>query len=799
MLQKLVLLTWVYAYVCVSISALYAQEIRGLKIKSSTSLYLQVTDPDAVTEPYIHFENINKIPKYENERLLRRVINAEKQKNYPELDSLLERYIQKFGIKNFRDDIDYVWKLAQLREMKRDTVTALMYYALALRHHSRYYKQIKVHFDSLRSGRFSDYVDLDYYYAIVEARTKIDSLIPPKGVLLNMGDHINSEFPDYAPYMHPSNSVLIFTSRRGPFDAIAGPDYFQNEDLYYTEVDVVYGGWTYATKFSQEINSRYNEGSACLSPDGKKLYFTRCNSPDGFGVCDIYEATYDNGKWKDVKNLGALVNSNDWDSQPCISPDGNTLFFASNREEGFGRTDIWLSRKQIDGSWGKAENLGPTINSIEDEVTPYFHAIKNTLYFSSMGGVHSNGGYDIFKSRWLNDHWEEPKNLGPLVNTPGDEYYFTVDGKGEKLFYAMAKPEKPKDFDIYSFPMPMGARPDAIVKLSGYLIDSVTQKPVIGIVVVLDLDKGVEIEPKFINHYGYFEFDLINSRKYQIIVLGPDAIQVLDSTDFQNDTTWIAINQSIAEKKSLIFESLEFEERSSDIKSDIEPKIQYIISFLKEHPYYLLNITGHTDSDGDDTFNKELSEKRATNIRDYILTHSTLPSNQITALGMGETRPIFPNDTEEHKAKNRRVEFDLVIDSTLYAAYRAAHGDPLITKDDPLSKKDTLVVMRERDRGTGKSTDTEFEYSKDDPNDPESEELDFSDDTFDNFYDDENYEDYDIESDLFDDPLKKDFFDWDKTDPNEIEDIDPKDEISIPDINIPDTDIDTETEKKHPK
>ena len=793
MFRNIVLIICLFSCINARKQAAYAQEIRGLKIKSSTALHLQVIDPDAINEPYLVFENVNKIPKYENERLRRRIIATEKQQNYHELDSLLARYIQKFGIKNFRDDIDYVWKLAQLRELQKDTTTALMYYALALRHHSRYYKQIKLHFDSLRAGRFSDYVDLDYYYAIVEARTKIDSLIPPKGVLLNMGDHINSDFPDYAPYMHPSNSVLIFTSRRGPFDAIAGPDYFQNEDLYYSEVDVVYGGWTFATKFTPEINSRYNEGSACLSPDGKKLYFTRCNAPDGYGVCDLYEATYDNGKWKDVKNLGALVNSNDWDSQPCISPDGNTLFFASNRGEGFGRTDIWLSRKQPDESWGKAENLGPVINSIEDEVTPYFHAIKNTLYFSSMGGVHSNGGYDIFKSRWLNDHWEEPKNLGPLVNASGDEYYFTVDGKGEKLFYAMAKPDKPKDFDIYSFPMPMGARPDAIVKLNGYLIDSITKNPVVGIVVVLDLDKGVEIEPKFINKFGYFEFDLINSRNYQIIVLGPDAIQVLDSTDFQNDTIWIAINQSILENKSLIFETLEFEERSSDIKPSIEPKLQYIISFLKEHPYYRLNITGHTDSDGDDAFNKELSEKRAAGIKDYILTHSSLPPEQITAHGFGETRPIFPNDSEQHKAKNRRVEFDLVIDSALYAQYKAVHGEPILTGDDP-TKTDTIIVMRERDRGSGTSSDTEFEYSKDELHEIDTEEHDFADETFDNFYDDEDYEEYDVESDLFYDPLKKEFFDWDKTDPNEVEDTEIKDEMLILDIDVPE--IDEEKDKK---
>jgi outer membrane protein OmpA-like peptidoglycan-associated protein len=634
----------------------------ALRLKLVKSVYLRQTNLVDPKDPYLKFPNLNTLEFFEDKKQLKRIQNAEKRKEYRSLDTLLQRYVNNFGIKNFSisADLELVWKLGQIKELLGDTAWASYFYGLAVKNHFRSYPKIKIHYDSLRSRYTNEYVELDYYYRIVAARLKIDTLKPPKGVLLPIGRKVNTRFPDYAPFMHPSNQVLLFTSRRGPLgpDAL---DFMQNEDLYYTEVDPRFRDWSYSVRFPDIINSRYNEGSACLDNEGVTLIFARCNAPDGMGNCDLYQAEYINGKWARVRNLGPNVNSDNWDSHPNLSPDGNHLFFASNRNGGFGRTDIYVSDRQTNGTWGKARNIGPTINTIEDEVTPFQHPIYNTLYFSSTGHLRNFGGFDIFKSRQLGERWEEPRNLGPLVNSRGDEYYFSIDHKADTLFYANARPENPRNFDIYSFPMPMGARPDAVYDLTGYLLDSASNRPLTGIIVALDMDKNVEVEPLYLNKAGSFSFKLINYRRYNLVIVGDRAIRVPSYVEMTTDTVYSMLADAINSNKPIVFESVQFEPNSNEVSTELAPKLNAIATFMRQYPYAKLVIRGHTDADGEENYNLALSQKRAENIRQYLLDLADLPPSTISAEGYGESLPIFPNDDDDHKAYNRRVEFEIEI------------------------------------------------------------------------------------------------------------------------------------------
>lgn len=656
----------------------YAQSPEEIKLKLSKRVFLNLVDEEPYFLHYELFENINKVAYYEDKALRKEIaaLEAEDPPNFPELNYKLTKFVRQFGIENFRQDrdLDYVWKLGQVREVLQDTVAALFYYSIALKNNSRNATQIQLWYDALRADRQVEYVDLDYYYKIVGARLKIDTLAPPKGVLLKMSRNVNSDYPDYAPYMHPKGGVLIFTSKRDNFNPMLDWKFLQVEDLFYTEKNLITGGWDEAKPFPSTINSPYNEGSACLNQDGTLLVFTRCNAPDGLGVCDIYQAEFVFGDWKNVENLGPKVNSPDWDSQPSLSSDGQRLYFTSNRDGGFGRTDLYVSERQRNGKWGEAQNLGPVINTIEDEVTPFIHPLNNTLYFSSTGHIMNFGGFDIFRSRRDQTHWEEPLNLGPLVNSKGDEYYFSISGDGDSLYYAAAKPRKPKDFDLYSFAMPMGARPDANTTLSGYLVDSLTGRPLTGIVVAIDLDRNVEIEPIYINPTGYFEFRLVNGRNYQLLVLGENAIRVNDEDLLDVDSLFSTFIRSIDEEKPVIFDALEFERNSTKLKTAVNTRIQGLIQFLTEHPYAKLLIKGHTDSDGESAYNRQLSQARANALKEYIVAHSNVPPQAITAIGYGDSRPVFPNDSPEHKARNRRVEFEIVIPQEFRKRYYASLG-----------------------------------------------------------------------------------------------------------------------------
>lgn len=676
------------------------------------------------------FPNVNKMPKfYDKKRLaaIRQLEENSETDGLVELDNILIPYINEFAVENFRDDVSLLWLAGGIKHAMRDTLKAIYYYELAKIHNRTPMTRGKWDggYEEITAPTNTEWLPIDKYYELLEVRKKIDPLIPPRKVLLNMGTQINSDGPDYAPSMHPSDSVLIFTSRRDKSNRrmadFVDPFYHVNEDLYYAIKDFRTGAWMDAIRMPDTINSPFNEGSAVLAPDGKTLYFTRCRNERGFGDCDLYRASYDPAEqtWTHIQNLGGDVNSKAWDSQPNISVDGQTLFFASNRKGGFGGTDIYYTTLDDDGHWTPARNLGPMINSPQHEVTPFFHKINQSLYFSSTGHLKNFGGYDIFKTRWVGDRWEPPKNVGPLVNTKGNEYYFSIDSKGETIFYANSKdPEKDhvkQNFDLYSFPMPMEARPDAMAQIRGFLVDSVSGHTLQGTVMIVDLEDSIEVAPKKINESGYFEFDLINNKRYRIYVLGENFLTVKNDIVLNNDTSFSVLTQSFEQNKPIVFESMEFNSNSAKLKSSVKPKLDYIVEFLKTYPMFKLEVEGHTDSDGREESNLRLSLERASSLSDYITRKGEFEEGRVTAKGYGETRPIVPNDTEENKRKNRRVEFKLALDTEF-------EGDMwLPTKDELFFDEDRF------DDSEDVEFDDEFEWDEGD-REGWDEELDLDED-----------------------------------------------------------------------
>ncbi|MEM6347625.1 MAG: OmpA family protein [Bacteroidota bacterium] len=643
------------------------------------------------------FTNIGQIDYYEDEKAKKELRRLEKQgddiDDLEALDRALSTYIEKFGVENFRRDVGMLWLAGRTKQLLKDTVAAVYYYELA-KIHNYGTPAPRMTYDSLVAGTESEWLPIDEYYELLEIRRKIDPLIPPKKVLESMGHIINSDYADYAPFMHPSDSILIFTSRRDSLDTKASdfvdPFAKENEDLFMSIKDFMTGEWQPAERINKEINTLLNEGSASLSPDGKTLIFTRCNAKYGYGDCDIYSAQFDGEHWSEIKNLGKNVNSIYWDSQPNITADGRTIFFSSNRKGGFGGTDLYYTTIGADGKWGPAKNLGPILNSPRNEVTPFFHKINETLYFGSTGQLKNFGGYDIFKARWMHDGWEPPRNIGPLVNTEGNEYYFTISGKGTTIFYSNSRnPEEDhvkQDFDLWSFPMPMESRPDAVAEFRGYLIDSITGNPLVGRIMVIDLENGVEVAPKEINEKGYFEFDLINNNKYRVYVFGDNFLTVRNDFEMTGDTTFNIFTESFEAGKPIVFESLEFASNSTRLRAHVRPKLDYIARFLQTYPMFKLEVEGHTDGDGPPSANLRLSAERAERIATYIIARGEFSPNRVSSRGYGESRPLVPNDTEENKAKNRRVEFRLVWDESY-------EGDMMLPMEEELYFDDEFLDL----------------------------------------------------------------------------------------------------------
>jgi hypothetical protein len=622
------------------------------------------------------FPNLNKVRYYQNAETMALIKKYEKNRDYVKLLPLLESYVNNFGVENFSKDVDLLWRLGNLYELYGMKLKLKYIYRLALKNHpGKYYKHILKIYETETTSEIDNFVPLDYYYDLVEYRKAIDTLRPPKSVFLNMGELVNdNRFPDYGPAMNIGDNLLIFTKRKRELTP-SKLNYRENEELYFSKN---YDGfWDEAQPFSNVINSHCNEGSACLSRDGRTLYFARCkvadfqyDCRDCMGSCDIYVSyLQEDSTWTVPRNLGANVNSVYWDSQPSLSHSEDTLYFASDRKGGMGLSDIYFTHKLATGEWSPAQNMGPTLNTRGNEVSPFYHPSHHVFYFSSNGHLVNFGGFDtteqifktfdIYKAVRLEGKWQEPKNIGPLVNGKGDEYYFTIDSKSKDLFYARSESDNLKNLDIFSFPLPMEAQPNANTKLKGILVDSTTGDPFKGIVSVIDLSQGIEVAPKFIREDGSFEFDLIDNQDYLLIIQGDDFFRIEKKISLDGDTT-IRIETNPIKYNKWTFEHLEFENGKADILKDMEQDLDKVVNFLVDHPYFKLKISGHTDSQGDQDANLRLSQKRAESIKQYLVDRGHISPDRVEAIGYGSQKPIVEEKTDSDRKLNRRVEFQII-------------------------------------------------------------------------------------------------------------------------------------------
>jgi len=624
-------------------------------MKSAGEVALSDTISSFSQSGFFDFPNVNKVAYYKKEKTLKKIEKLNSQKEWEELYPLLKEYVSNFGIINFYRDTYWIWRLAKLTEIYGNYNEAKLLYKLVLKHHRDDIdiRTIELYYDSLTTNDQDYYVPLEYYYELVDYRKEVDTLRPPRSVLLNMGNLVNSDYSDYAPTLSASDDLMIFTSKRNSH--FRGVDPVHDEDLFYTSVQ--YDSWSRADAF-EEVNSQFNEGSATLSKDGKTLYFARCNSPDSYGDCDIFQANMkEDSTWSKVENLGLEVNSIAWDSHPSLSHNEDTLYFASDRIGGFGLSDIYYSVRNEDGTWSKAKNIGPIINTRGSDVSPFYHHVFDVLYFSSDGQSLNFGEFDIYKSYFIESNWSEPKNIGPLVNGPGSEFYFTIDSQSEDLYYARSVENSMSNMDLYSFPLPMEAQPGANTTLKGSLVDEETGEPFKGIVSIIDLDNGIEVAPKFLRPDGTFQFDLINNNNYLIILQGEEFFRIEEIFYLDGEMQLNKTTEPISSKMK--FESIEFEEGKAQLTTPMYGDLDKLADFLLDNPDFRLNINGHTDSDGREEFNLRLSQERADIIKEYLVYFGSVEEDRIEATGYGSSRPVVKETSEENKRLNRRVEFVL--------------------------------------------------------------------------------------------------------------------------------------------
>lgn len=477
---------------------------------------------------------------------------------------------------------------------------------------------------------------------------------------VNLGKAINTKYEEYFPGLDIEEQTLYFTRRDGSLSI-----YEQDEDLFISDLVEKDGDWIWSPSknIGPPVNTRENEGAFSASPDGKYLFFTSCSRKGGVGRCDIWYTARQGNTWTEPENVGRPVNSSEWESQPSISADGVTLFFASNRPGGFGGTDIWYSKK-VNNQWSNPINLGPEINTARDEQFPFIHNDGTTLYFTSEG-LPGMGKSDIFLTRLINGKWSKPMNLGYPINTSGDEWNFIVNRKGDLAYFSSTGLEPNYGgMDIYSIELYDAARPQKTSYVRGLVVDKFTGKALKADIELFSLKTSKKVTETFSDAAnGKFLLNLPANSDYAFKAGAPGYAYHSENFSLTESTLdepyeLIIKLEPIQKDVKMVMKNVLFEVDKSELKPASYVELNQLTAYLNRNATLHIEIGGHTDNTGTESRNKTLSEERAKAVYQYLISQD-IDASRLTYKGYGSSQPVATNDTEEGKALNRRTEIKI--------------------------------------------------------------------------------------------------------------------------------------------
>ncbi|WMJ74604.1 OmpA family protein [Cytophagaceae bacterium ABcell3] len=477
--------------------------------------------------------------------------------------------------------------------------------------------------------------------------------------ITNLGYVINSEYPDYNPLISADESVLMFTSRKpistgGRLDP---KDLMYFEDIYMSEKED--GVWLPPVSLDK-INTAKHEACVALSADGQQMMVYKANSGNG----DLFISTLDGSTWTTPKNLGPNINSPAWESSGSISSNNDVIFFSSNRKGGVGGTDIYMSKREEDGTFGPAILLGPQVNTPDDEISPFIHADGQTLYFSSRGH-RSMGGFDIFSVKIDLETGEilsNAKNVGYPINTAGDDFHFVWSADNSRAYFSSIRENGFGEKDIYMLERDVSLAP--LVVWKGLVLDCITQQPLLSKITVTDNSTGKVVGTYTPNSStGKYIVILPSGRNYGIAVESEDYAFFSKNIDIPNLASYKEIEEKIcldpiAKGTIITLRNIFFDFDRYSLRKESEIELERVYNFLTTNPDVRIEISGHTDAEGDAEYNLKLSKQRAKAVFNY-LTKKGIDQNRLETNGYGLTKPIATNETREGRQLNRRTELTI--------------------------------------------------------------------------------------------------------------------------------------------
>lgn len=505
-----------------------------------------------------------------------------------------------------------------------------------------------------------------------------DSLmkIAVNGTVEALGAEINSVFSESTPLVTADQNTLVFTSDRTA-DPYQIKSRTNDENVYISRRTS--GAWSPAALIGNPVNVKYNEAATFLSADGKTLLL---RYEEGGG--DIYISTFADGKWSRPEALNRFVNHPQYkESSACLSPDGKRLFFSSNRPGGKGGFDLYVSTLDANGQWGRPSNLGSTVNTRGDEQGPFMHADNATVYFSSNGWA-TLGDADIFKAKERDGKWSRPENLGYPVNTSAYEGHFSLSPDSRKGYFTSTRSGNDAGSDIFSVSFSLAERPDealmadsrkaapppisdreAVTLLKGTVIDAASTAPLQATVRLVDNVNKKTLSTVTTDHAGNFQIVISHGGNYGLTtertgyLFNSMNFDVPPFDKFQQiDTHVLMVKAQVGSK--VVLKNIFFDVNESRLRPESLSELESLRDILARNPQWRIQVNGHTDNAGDAQRNLALSLKRAQSVVDYLIKQG-ISGDRLQAKGYGSERPLVSNDDEkEGRQMNRRTEIEIV-------------------------------------------------------------------------------------------------------------------------------------------
>jgi len=482
---------------------------------------------------------------------------------------------------------------------------------------------------------------------------------PVSVVMQNIEFPINTDNDEYINYINPIGDYMMLTRRTMLSNLFDGRKPRYKEELMYSHTTD--SSWDNPELVSLPWKNDLDMGSLNLSTNGSSMYFTGCYWPIGYGSCDIYVSHNIGSKWLEPSNLGSSVNTNKWDSQPIISSDNKKLYFASKRPGGKGGSDIWMSIKLDNNRWSPPINLGDSINTPKDEMSPFLHADGSTLYFSSTGHP-GLGGYDLFISRQDElGRWSLAKNIGYPTNSRFDDINIFVSIDGKRSWLSSDRENGNGNMDIYNFNNYPEILPQKVMYIEGTVVDKANLEPIKAKIEITNLGTSESVNTTFSDSvtgsflivvYPGVDYAFNISKKGYLFL--SENINIVDS--FYSEVIRQDFKLSpVSKGNKLTMNNINFEFNEFTLLPSSFIELDKLVELLNNNPKSKIEIIGHTDDRGDAEYNMSLSVKRAESVGKYLINNG-IGLERLMFSGMGADMPVVSNDSEEGRAINRRTE-----------------------------------------------------------------------------------------------------------------------------------------------